>query len=51
MYVSLRFAQTAFHRHHSLLVYNIALDEDWAIRSGSNQFGEQIIVKQALQVS
>ena len=44
------------HRQHftgttALLVSNIALNEDWAIRSGSNQFGEQIIVKQALQVS
>ena len=44
------------HRQHftgttALLVSNIALDGDWAIRSGSNQFGEQIIVKQALQVS
>ena len=44
------------HRQHftgttALLGSNIALDEEWAIRSGSNQFGEQIIVKQALQVS
>ena len=44
------------HRQHftgttALLVSNIAPDEAWAIRSGSNQFGEQIIVKQALQVS
>ena len=44
------------HRQHftgttALLVSNIALNEDWAIRSGSNQFGEQIIVKQAFQES
>ena len=44
------------HRQHftgttALPVSHIALDEEWAIRSGSNQFGEQIIVKQALQVS
>ena len=35
----------------ALFVSNIALEEDWAIPSGNNQFGEQIIVKQALQVS